>query len=41
MIQFSEVKELNKKEGPSEDAAIPLRRENKIFMGGRERDGPG
>jgi hypothetical protein len=25
----------NKKEGPSEDALIPLRRRNKIIMGGR------
>ena len=32
---------LNKKEGPSVDASIPLRRGNKIITGGRGREGPG
>ena len=31
----------NKKGGPSVDASIPLRRGNKIIMGGRGREGPG
>jgi hypothetical protein len=31
----------NKKEGPSEDASIPIRRMNKIIMEGRESKGPG
>ena len=35
MIQPTDHKKFNKKEGPSEDASIPLRRENKIIMGGR------
>jgi hypothetical protein len=35
MIQLK----LNKKEGPSVDASIPLRRENKIILGGRGREG--
>ena len=35
MIQPSDPKKLNKKEGPSKDASIPLRRGNKIVMGGR------
>jgi hypothetical protein len=29
--------QFNKKEGPSEDASIPLRRGNKIITGGRGR----
>ena len=37
MIQLK----LNKKEGPSVDASIPLRRENKIILGGRGREGSG
>jgi hypothetical protein len=28
----------SKKKGPSEDASIPLRRGNKIIMGGREEE---
>ena len=32
---------LNKKEGQIVDASIPLRRGNKIIMGGRGREGPG
>jgi len=35
------TKKLNKMEGQSEDVSIPLRKGNKIIMGGRERDGPG
>ena len=34
----TEPEKLNKKEGPSEDASIPLRRGNKIIMGGRRRE---
>jgi hypothetical protein len=30
----------NKQGGPSIDASTPLRRENKIIMGGREMEGP-
>jgi hypothetical protein len=38
MIQLTDPKNLNKKEGPSEnDASIPYRRGSKIIMGGRER----
>jgi hypothetical protein len=32
---------LNKKEGQSVDASIPLRRGNKIITGGKRREGPG
>jgi hypothetical protein len=32
---------LTKKEGPSVDASISLRRGKKIITGGREREGPG
>jgi len=32
---------LKKKEGPSEDARMSLRRGNKIIMGGRRREGTG
>ena len=35
----TEPEKLNKKEGPSEDASIPLRRGNKIIMRGM-REGP-
>ena len=35
MIHPMNPKKLNKKEGLSEHASIPLRRENKIIMGGR------
>jgi hypothetical protein len=31
----------NKKESPSEDASITLRKEKKIIMRGRGRKGPG
>ena len=40
MIQLSDHMKLNRKEGPSVDASIPLRRGNKIIMGGRGREGP-
>jgi hypothetical protein len=30
----------NKKEGPSEDASVPLRSGEKIIMGGRGRERP-
>jgi hypothetical protein len=32
---------LNKKKGQSVDASIPLRRGNKIILGGRRREEPG
>jgi hypothetical protein len=32
---------LNKKEGLTKDASIPLRRENKIIIGGTGREGSG
>jgi hypothetical protein len=35
MIQLTGHMKFNKKEGPSEDASIPLRRENKIIMKSR------
>jgi hypothetical protein len=38
--QFSDHMKLNKTEGQSMDAPIPLRG-NKIMMGGRGREGPG
>ena len=41
MIYPTDHKKFNKKEGPSEDASIPLRRGNKIIMGGRGREEPG
>ena len=37
IIQATESKKL-KKEVPSGDASIPLRRENKIDMGGRRKE---
>ena len=37
MLHSTDSKKLNKKEGPSEDASILLRRGDKIIMGGRER----
>jgi hypothetical protein len=37
MMYPTEPKKLNKKQGPSEDVSIPLRRGNKIIMGGRGR----
>jgi hypothetical protein len=37
MIHPTDSKKLNKKEGPNEDASIPLRRGNKIITGGRGR----
>ena len=40
MIQFTDNMKLNKKEGPSVDASIPLRRGNKIIMGVRRKEGP-
>ena len=40
MIQPRNHKKFNKKEGPSEDASVPLRMGNKIIMGGSEREGP-
>jgi hypothetical protein len=41
MIQFTDSKKFNKKEGPSEDASISLRRGNKIIRGCRSRERPG
>ena len=40
-IKHIDYKKFNKKEGPSNDASIPLRRGNKIIMGGRGRERPG
>jgi hypothetical protein len=34
VIQLIDHMKLNKKEGPSVDASIPIRRGNKIIMGG-------
>jgi hypothetical protein len=41
MIQHTAYVKFNKKEGPSVDASIPLRRGNKISMGSRGKKGPG
>jgi hypothetical protein len=41
MIQPTDHKKFNKKEGPSEDASNILRRGNKIIIGDRERERPG
>jgi hypothetical protein len=41
MIHPTDPKKPNKKEDPSEDASILLRRGNKIIMGARGREGPG
>ena len=38
MIQPTDHIKLNKKEGPSEDAGISLRKRNKIDIGGRWRE---
>ena len=38
MMQLIDHMKLNKKEGQSVDASIPLRREKKIIRGGRGRD---
>lgn len=38
MAQPTDSMKFNKKEGPSENALIPLRRENKIVTGGRGRE---
>jgi hypothetical protein len=40
MIHLTKCVKFNKKEDPSEDASIPLRRGNKIIMGFRGREGP-
>jgi hypothetical protein len=40
MIQPTDHKKFNKKEGSSEDTLIPLRRWNKIITGDRGREGP-
>jgi hypothetical protein len=40
MIHSTDPKKLNRKEGPSEDVSIPLRRGKKIIMGHRGREGP-
>ena len=40
MIQGTDGKKFNEKEGQSEDASIPFRRRNKIMMRGRRRAGP-
>ena len=39
MIQPIDHKKFNKKEGPSKDASIPLKKGNKIFMRCGEREG--
>ena len=41
MIQPTDPKKVIIKEGYSEDASVPLRRGNKIDMGGRGDQGPG
>jgi hypothetical protein len=41
MIQLTDPMKLNKKEGSSVDNSIPLRRRNKIIMGGRRRERTG
>jgi hypothetical protein len=41
MIQVTDHMKLNKKEGPSVDASIPVRKGNKIIMGEQRREGPG
>ena len=41
MIQPTNSKKYKKKKGPSEDVSIPLKRGNKIIMGGRRREGLG
>ena len=38
--QSTELK-INMSKGPSEDTSIPLGREKKTIMGGREREGSG
>ena len=40
MIQLTDHMKLNKKEGQSIDASKPLKRGNKIIMGGRWRERP-
>ena len=40
MINHTGPKKLNKNDGPSEDAAIPLRRGNEIILAGRGKEGP-
>jgi hypothetical protein len=40
MIHLTDHMNLNKKEGQNVDASIPLRRRNKIIMGGRGIEGP-
>jgi hypothetical protein len=41
MIYPTDPKKVNKMEDPSEDTSIPLRRENKLIMRCRGKDGPG
>jgi hypothetical protein len=41
MIHPTDPKKLNKKEGPNEDASIPLRKGQQKVMRGREKEGPG
>jgi hypothetical protein len=41
MIQPTDHKNFNKKEGSREDVLIPLRRGNKIIIGGKRREEPG
>jgi hypothetical protein len=41
MLLSKDPRKLNKKEGPSEDAWISLRRGNKIVIRGRWREGTG
>ena len=40
-INHIDYKKFSKKEGPSNDASIPLRRGKTIITGGRGREGPG
>jgi hypothetical protein len=40
MIQLTDHMKLNKKEGPSVDTSIPLRKDHKIIMGGRWKEAP-
>jgi hypothetical protein len=41
MIQHTSHMKLKKNEGPSVDSSVPLRRKNKIIIGGRGKEGPG
>jgi hypothetical protein len=41
MIQPTDHRKFSKKGDPSEDVSIPLRKGNKIIMGGRGKERPG